>query len=55
MCVCVCLYVRVRFVLWFLEGFGFCVYESDVCVLVSVSQCRWVQGWFVTFQPVSVM
>ena len=54
-CVCVCVYVRVRFVLWFLEGFGFCVYERDVCVLVSVSQCRWVSGWFNTFQPVSVM
>ena len=55
MCACVCVYVRVRFVLWFLECFGFCVYESDVCVLVSVSQYRCVSGWFVTFQPVSVM
>ena len=55
MCACVCVYVRVRFVLWFLECFGFCVYERDVCVLVSFSQCRWVSGWFVTFQPVLLM
>ena len=41
---CVCVYVRVRFVLWFLECFGFCVCERDVCVLVFVSQCRWGAG-----------
>ena len=55
MCVCVCVYVRVRFVLWFLECFGFFVCERDVCVLMSVSQCRCVSGWFNTFQPVSVL
>ena len=43
---CACVYVRVRFVLWFLECFGFCVYERDVYVLVSFSQFRW-GSWLV--------
>ena len=32
------------------------VWMTGVCFGVfQVSQCRWSSGWFVTFQPVSVM
>ena len=41
---CVCESLRETFVFWFLECFGFCVYERDVCVLVSFSQIRWGSG-----------
>ena len=45
-CMCVCESLREKFVFWFLEGFGFCVYERDVYVLVSFSQFRW-GSWLV--------